>query len=48
MGNGRLAGKVAIVTGGGSREGTELGTGRAISVALAREGGARAGGRSAR
>ena len=38
MGDGRLAGKVAIVTGGGSREGTELGTGRAISVALAREG----------
>ena len=37
-GNGRLAGKVAIVTGGGAREGTELGTGRATSVALAREG----------
>ena len=34
----RVAGKVAIVTGGGSREGTELGTGRATSVALAREG----------
>ena len=38
LGDGRLAGKVAIVTGGGSREGTELGTGRAISVALARHG----------
>ena len=38
MGDGRLDGKVAIVTGGGSRKGTELGTGHAISVALAREG----------
>ncbi|MDE0025373.1 MAG: SDR family NAD(P)-dependent oxidoreductase [Spirochaetaceae bacterium] len=37
-GSGRLAGKVAIVTGGGAREGTELGTGRASAVAMAREG----------
>ena len=37
-GNGRLAGKVAIVTGGGAREGTELGTGRASAIAMAREG----------
>lgn len=38
MSDGRLAGKVAIVSGGGARAGTELGTGQAISVALAREG----------
>lgn len=38
MNSGRLAGKVAIVTGGGARAGTELGTGQAISVALARAG----------
>lgn len=35
---GRLAGKVAVVSGGGAREGTVLGTGQAISVALARAG----------
>jgi len=33
----RLQGKVAIVTGGGSHE-TQLGTGRATAVCLAREG----------
>ena len=38
MDSSRLAGKVAIVTGGGARAGTELGTGQAISVALARAG----------
>lgn len=37
MSQGRLAGKVAIVTGGGSRDG-EVGTGRATSICLAREG----------
>ena len=37
MSQGRLAGKVAIVTGGGSRDG-EIGTGRATSICLAREG----------
>ena len=37
-GRGRVAGKVAIVTGGGTREGTEEGTGRATALALAREG----------
>lgn len=36
--NGRVAGKVAIVTGGGSRADTELGTGTATAMALAREG----------
>ena len=38
MAEGRLAGKVAIVTGAGARADSLLGTGRAISVALAREG----------
>ena len=38
MGKERLEGKVAIVTGGGAREQRELGTGRATSVCLAREG----------
>ncbi len=37
MSEGRLAGKMAIVTGGGSRDG-EVGTGRATSICLAREG----------
>ena len=37
MSEGRLAGKVAIVSGGGSHAG-EIGTGRATSVCLAREG----------
>jgi NAD(P)-dependent dehydrogenase (short-subunit alcohol dehydrogenase family) len=37
MSEGRLAGKVAIVTGGGSRGG-ELGTGEATAICLAREG----------
>ncbi len=38
MAEGRLAGKVAIVTGAGAHETGLLGTGRAIAVALAREG----------
>ena len=37
MSEGRLAGKVAIVTGGGSHAG-EIGTGRATAICLAREG----------
>lgn len=37
MSQGRLAGKVAIVTGGGSRGG-ETGTGEAMAVCMAREG----------
>ena len=37
MSEGRLAGKVAIVTGGGSRGG-ELGTGETTAICLAREG----------
>ena len=37
MSAGRLAGKVAIVTGGGSHQG-EIGTGRATSVCMAQEG----------
>ena len=37
-GRGRVAGKVAIVTGGGTREGAEVGTGRAAALTLAREG----------
>lgn len=40
MGDGRLEGKVAIVTGGGGASGPGLGIGKAISVALAREGAA--------
>ena len=35
---GRVAGKVAIVTGAGTREGTEPGTGQATALCLAREG----------
>ncbi len=37
MSQGRLADKVAIVTGGGSRGG-ETGTGEATAVCMAREG----------
>ena len=37
-GRGRVEGKVAIVTGGGTRAGTEVGTGRATALTLAREG----------
>ena len=37
MSHGRLADKVAIVTGGGSHP-DEIGTGRATSVCLAKEG----------
>ena len=37
-GRGRVAGKIAIVTGGGDREGTEEGTGHATALTLAREG----------
>ena len=37
MSEGRLAGKVAVVSGGGSQPG-EIGTGRASSVCMAREG----------
>ena len=37
-GRGRVTGKVAIVTGGGTREGAEVGTGRATALVLAREG----------
>ena len=35
-GRGRVAGKVAIVTGGGTREGAEVGTGRAAALTLRR------------
>ena len=37
-GHGRLAGKVAIITGAGTREGTQDGTGRASAICMAREG----------
>jgi len=38
-GTGRLAGKVAVVAGGGSQgEGAGIGTGRATAVLFAREG----------
>ena len=37
MSQGRLSGKVAVVTAGGSRGG-ELGTGQAIAICMAREG----------
>jgi NAD(P)-dependent dehydrogenase (short-subunit alcohol dehydrogenase family) len=38
MSEGRLAGKVAIVTGAGSQDGEGVGTGKAISVLFARHG----------